>query len=177
MALSKKSLATVATIGSLLVLILAAVILWDYRLNKRVQAYQLITEGNPSDEQLLNFLKSNDQIILENTLRLLEHRKVLAGREPGIKLLTNPDLYIWYPASLYLGALGDQRSVPYLIRGLDHPAWRSRPRVVAYLKVLTGQDFGERKQDWISWWSAKQPQSAFDFTCVKPPQVAAPSHQ
>jgi HEAT repeat protein len=175
--MKKPSVAAAIIAGSSLLLILATGALLNYSLNKRAETYRLVTEGKPTDEQLVSFLKSNDKIILSNALALLEHRKTSAGRELAVKLLTHPDPYVWHPASLYLAALGDQRSVPYLIRGLDHPARRSRPRVVTYLRDLTGEDFGEKKQDWINWWSAGHPLTNFDFTCIGPPQAAVSGRQ
>ncbi|SPE60412.1 exported hypothetical protein [Verrucomicrobia bacterium] len=100
------------TVACALALTLGVCGIWAHYLAKRNEAIQLVTEGNPSDEQLLGFLQSSDRILLLNTLTLLEHRKTPAGRERAAKLLAHPDLYVWYCASLYLGAVGDQRSVP-----------------------------------------------------------------
>jgi len=121
-------------------------------------------EGHPSVEQMLHLLQRSDIIVLKNTLTLFEFSGDPAGRERAAELLKHTDRYVSYCACLYLGAIGDQRSIPYLIRGLDHPASRSRPRVVKYLKSLTGQDFGENKTAWIRWWSAQNVGLAFDFT-------------
>ena len=152
-----------------LLLILAAVggrLAWRvHRLEKNYAAYELVIHGNPSEAELVGFLDSDYGILVLNTLTTLEHRKLAGGREKAANLLTSRDPRIWYAASLYLGAIGDQRSVPYLIRGLTHPAWRSRPRVVNYLQNLTGQNYGENKEEWIKWWSA-QNNDKFDFTCV-----------
>jgi hypothetical protein len=116
---------------------------------------------------MIGLLRYSDAIVLKNTLTQFEFSGSDAGRERAAELLRNPDSYVSYCASLYLGAIGDQRCVPYLIRGLDHPAWRSRPRVVRYLKNLTGQDFGESKDKWIQWWNAQYPNTQFNFTTNK----------
>jgi len=105
-----------------------------------------------------------DTIVLNNTLNQFERSRSSAGGEGAAELLRHPDRYVSYSASLYLGAIGDPRSIPYLIRGLDHPAWRSRPRVVKYLKSLTHEDFGENKDAWIRWWTTQNVGSNFDFT-------------
>jgi len=127
-------------------------------------AQHLAMEGHPTVEQMLHLLQYSDTIVLNNTLTQFERSGSRAGTERAVELLRHPDRYVSYSASLYLGAIGDQRSIPYLIRGLDHPAWRSRPRVMNYLKSLTRQDFGENKDAWIQWWNAQNPGSRFDFT-------------
>jgi hypothetical protein len=162
MLLSKR---TITWMVGLLVLLAAGLAWWDYRREKNTAAYELLIHGNPSEAELMGFLDSDYEILVSNTLSTLEHRKLAGGREKAANLLTSRDPHIWYVAALYLGAIGDQRSVPYLIRGLTHPAWRSRPRVVNYLQNLTGQNYGEKKEEWIKWWSA-QKNDKFDFTCV-----------
>jgi hypothetical protein len=126
-------------------------------------ARHLAMEGHPTVEQMLHLLNYSDAIVLNNTLTQFERSGDPAGKDRAVELLRHPDRYVSYSACLYLGAIGDQRSIPYLIRGLDHPAWRSRPRVVNYLKNLTRQDFGENKVEWIRWWNAQNPGSGFDF--------------
>ena len=126
-------------------------------------ARQLAMEGHPTVEQMLQLLQYSDTIILNNTLTQFEFSGNPAGRERAVDLLSHADRYVSYTASLYLGAIGDQRSIPYLIRGLDHPAWRSRPRVLNYLKRLTREDFGENKDAWIRWWNAQNVGAKFDF--------------
>jgi hypothetical protein len=162
----------VAAVGAMILLTTVGVVaIWSHILSRRVEAYDLVESRNASEEQLVSFLNSSDDILLDNALSALEFRKAPGGREQAAKLLAHPHLYVWYCASLYLGAIGDQRSVPYLIRGLDHPAWRSRPRVVSYLKNLTGMDFGEKKEEWIKWWLAQQAGRVFDFKCNTNGQV------
>jgi hypothetical protein len=88
-------------------------------------AQHLAMEGHPTVEQMLHLLQYSDKTVLNNTLTQFERSKSPAGRERAAELLRHPDRYVSYSAGLYLGAIGDQRSIPYLIRGLDHPAWRS----------------------------------------------------
>ena len=129
---------------------------------------QLDTEGHPTVEQMLHLLGSSDTIVLNNTLTQFERSGSPAGKERAVELLRHTDRYVSYTASLYLGAIGDRRSIPYLIRGLDHPAWRSRPQVAKYLKNLTREDFGENKDAWIRWWNTQNVGSSFDFTTKSP---------
>jgi hypothetical protein len=138
------------------------------QLQKLNAARQLAMEGSPTVEQMVSLLDYSDTIVLRNTLTQLEHSGSEAGRERAVELLGHSDIYVSYGSALYLGSIGDHRSVPYLIRGLDHPASRSRPRLVQYLKTLTHQDFGETKDQWVGWWKSQNPGSSFDFTTKKP---------
>ena len=138
------------------------------QLQKLVAAQQLAMEGSPTVEQMVGLLDYSDAIVLKNTMTQLEHSGSDAGRERAVELLGHSDIYVSYCSALYLGSIGDQRSVPYLIRGLDHPASRSRPRLVRYLKTLTHQDFGENKDQWVGWWKSQNSGSSFDFTTKRP---------
>jgi hypothetical protein len=166
MALKRKRLLTisVAVVGCLFV----AAWLISRQLQKLNTARELAMEGHPTVEQMLALLDYSDTIVLNNTLTQFEHSGSDAGRERAVELLRHSDIYVSYCSALYLGSIGDQRSVPYLIRGLDHPAWRSRPRLVRYLKTLTQQDFGENKHEWVQWWKSQNSGSSFDFTSKKP---------
>ncbi len=174
MLLSKRTVTWIVRILVLLAFVAGVLVLWDYRLEKNNVALEFVLHGNPSEAELVGFLDSGYEILVSNTLTTLEHRKLAGGREKAANLLTSRNGSIWYGAALYLGSLGDQRSVPYLIRGLNHPAWRSRHRVVSYLQTLTGQNYGERKEEWINWWSAQSKAGGFDFTCVTTQQFTQP---
>lgn len=154
----------VAVIGCL------CVVSWfiNWRLEKLNAARQLAMYGHPTIEQMVDLLGYSDTIVINNTLTRFEFSGSDAGRERAVELLRHPDIYVWYCSSLYLGSIGDQRSVPYLIRGLDHPAWRSRPKLVRYLRSLTHEDFGENKDEWVRWWKSQNPDSPFDFTTKRP---------
>ena len=131
-------------------------------------ARELAMEGHPTPEQVVLLLGYTDTIVLNNTLTKLERSKSGIGRERAVELLGHSDLYVWHCASMYLGAIGDERSIPYLIRGLDHPAWRSRPRLVGYLTNLTREDFGEDKKAWVRWWNSQHPGVSFDSETKRP---------
>ena len=109
----KRKLVTIAvsTVGCLLAV-------WWFTaryFENRVAVLNAVMDGNPSIEQLVGFLDYSDAIILNNTLTRLEFARADAGRERAAVLLRHDNLYVWYCASLYLGAIGDQRSIPYLI--------------------------------------------------------------
>lgn len=161
--MTRKKYIILSVIGGVFLVALSALAWMGHVITQRAKNYTLLLEGQPTEEQLVNFLNSSDPLILGSSLTLLEHRRHAAGREGAVRLLTNPDPSVWYAAALYLGSLGDGRSVPYLIRGLDHRSWRSRPRVVGYLKDLTLHDIGENKEDWIKWWTAHHAGKTFDF--------------
>jgi hypothetical protein len=161
MGIPRRRIIVAASIG---VLLLAFVVTGLYRLQEQADALELVMSGNPTTEQLIKFLGSGNPTLLDNTLTILEQRKATGGRESAARLLKSDNLYVWFCASLYLGAIGDERSIPYLIRGLSHPARNDRTRVVSYLKNMTGNDFGENKEEWVRWWVAQHGKS-FDFTC------------
>lgn len=135
----------------------------NHHLQKLLAARTLATEGHPRVEQMVQLLQSSDTIVINNALTRFERSGSDAGKERAAELLHHSDSYVWYCSSLYLGSIGDARSIPFLIRGLDHPAWRSKPRVVQYLTNLTHQDFGENKDEWIRWWKSQNSNSPFDF--------------
>jgi HEAT repeat protein len=161
--MSRKARATLILVGACIACVLLAARLVVRHLEALNAARQLAMEGHPTVEQMLQLLQYSDTIILNNTLTQFEFSGNPAGRERAVDLLNHSDRYVSYTASLYLGAIGDQRSIPYLIRGLDHPAWRSRPRVLNYLKRLTREDFGESKDAWIRWWNRQNVGAKFDF--------------
>jgi hypothetical protein len=176
MLLSKRTMTWIAGPVVFLAAVFGGLAYWAHRLEQKNAAYELVIHGNPSEAQLVDFLDSNYAVLVSNTLTALERRKLVGGREKAAKLLTSRDPQIWHPASLYLGAIGDQRSVPYLIRGLTHPAWRSRKRLLNHLQHLTGQSYGEGKEDWIKWWLA-QNNAEFDFSCVTTQEWRNPVRQ
>jgi|GEM_PF-673178 len=116
-----------------------------------------------SSDILAQNLSSQDRDLVMTGLDLLEERRDPAGRETAHKLLESDDDYIWFNASMYLAAIEDQKSVPYLIKGLRHPAWRAHDRVAAYLETLTGQEFRKDQRKWIDWWKETNPELDFDF--------------
>jgi hypothetical protein len=174
MLLSKQTLKWVVGVLGLVALVGGILLFWGYRLEKNNAELETVLHGNASEAELVRFLDSGYEILVSNTLTTLEHRKLAGGKEKAAKLLKSRNASIWYAAALYLGVLNDQRSVPYLIRGLTHPAWRSRSRVVSYLQNLTGQNLGENKDAWIKWWSASNMDRGFDFTCVTTQQFTHP---
>jgi hypothetical protein len=112
---------------------------------------------------LVKRLDSADGDVVRGTLFILEHRRSPAGREKALGLLKSEDDYIWFNAALYLSAISDANSIPYLIKGLRHPAYMSRDEVESDLLKLTGQPFGGDQSAWIKWWQDSRPESGFDF--------------
>jgi hypothetical protein len=101
--------------------------------------------------------------IAYSSLGILEERKWPGAQAKAKTFLKSDDSYLWLNSAFYLAALGDKDAVPYLIKGLRHPAWRSYPKAAAYLKALTGQDYGTDFNQWKSWWQETYPDSKFDF--------------
>lgn len=120
-----------------------------------------------SSETLVNNLSSEDSELVMTSLNILEKRQDPQGKYKARELLKSEDDYIWFNAAQYLGSIRDEQAVPYLIKGLKHPAWRSLDDVATYLESITSQKFGKDQEKWIAWWQEKCPESAFDFSYPK----------
>jgi hypothetical protein len=123
-------------------------------------SFRLLVRGTstPTDVLLKN-LESNDRDMVIDSLSILADKRDSSGREKARELLSSDDEYVWLNAALYLAAIGDDASIPYLIRGLNHPAYRAVDDIVAYLETLTGQSFGRDQEKWTEWWASEQPDS------------------
>ena len=115
-------------------------------------------------EELVDELRNPKRDIVMTALNLLEERRDAAGIPAARDLLTSTDDYIWFSAALYLGAMGESEAVPYLIKGLKHPASRAYVEVASELRAFTGQEFGTDQARWIQWWKEEHPESTFDFS-------------
>jgi len=154
-------------IGTLVMVILAAcwTTLWVHKIVKVSAALELIDNGNPSPEEVVTFLSYDYESLRCTALGMLERWRYDSpdARVKATRLLEHESEYVWYTACKYLASLGDPKSVPYLIRGLNHPAWRSRPHVVAYRTDLTEVNLGDDKGAWVRWWRMQHPSQQFEF--------------
>jgi hypothetical protein len=116
-----------------------------------------------SSSTLVANLSSPDRNLVMTSLDLLGQRKDPAGQQQARTLLLSKDDYIWFNAALYLGAINDSQAIPYLIKGLKHPASRAYPDVVRELQAITGQNFGMDQAKWIAWWQQQNPTASFSF--------------
>ncbi len=114
-------------------------------------------------EDLLAALSSNDRDTVLVALSLLTERGDPVGKAKALDLLQSDDSYVWLNAAIYLGRIGEKSAVPYLIKGLDHPAERAHGEIADLLESLTGEDFGMDQSRWIAWWRRKNPRSEFEF--------------
>ena len=126
----------------------------------------LVTEQSRllSEDKIVRNLHSRDRGLIITSLSILKRRNDFSGREQARKLLSHQDNHVWLNAALYLASVGDEDSIPYLIKGLSHPAYQSYDEVATYLKALTGKDFGKNQKKWMLWWKENYPQSNFDFS-------------
>jgi hypothetical protein len=115
-------------------------------------------------ESLVANLDSTDHDLVMTSLGILADRADPAGRAKAKDLLESEDNYIWFNAALYLGSIGEAEAIPYLVKGLKHPARRSHDEVVALLESMTDQAFGKNQEKWIEWWKTEHPDSAFVFS-------------
>ena len=118
-------------------------------------------------ETLVSNLSNEDRDIVMSSLHFLTERRESAGAEEAKGLLSNDDDYIWFNAALYLGAIGDAEAIPYLIKGLKHPASRAYPEVARDLETLTGERFGTDQERWLAWWRSENPSSDFGFSYAR----------
>jgi hypothetical protein len=116
----------------------------------------------PSDSIVRN-LEADTGSLVSGSLDVLAERKYAGAQTRGRELLRSRDEYVWFSAALYLGKLGDSAAVPYLIKGLRHPAWRAHAQVVVELQALTGQAIGNDFEAWRQWWVAQHPGESFNF--------------
>jgi hypothetical protein len=128
-------------------------------------AFAQTTSANPTpSENIVNNLSSSDADSVMTSLDSLKLRKDPAGQQQARKLLASSDDYLWFNAALYLAAIKDPQAIPYLVKGLKHPAWRAYPEVLRDLQDLTHQRFDMNQATWIDWWKKQNPTSTFSFT-------------
>jgi HEAT repeat protein len=89
----------------------------------------------------------------------LSHLKHWPAEESLIGRLRDPVEAVRCEAVSALCRVGTARSVPHLIRLLDHPHWHTRRRVELALQRMTAQDFGQQRDAWQAWWDAAPPES------------------
>lgn len=146
-------------VSGLAVLAILGSALWNGSASARAGAL-----GRPRPSKaLVSDLASRDRNVVLSSLHVLTARRDPAGREQANGLLKSQDDYVWFNAALYLGAIGDGRAVPYLIKGLEHPARRAHGEAAARLKAVTRQTLGQDQKRWIAWWRQQHPDSKFDF--------------
>ena len=161
-----KRIAKILVIGGALIVLLAACYLGYQALTRSTVGLiemEMSAPGLVGSRTLTECLSSDDRDLVMTALNILEERRDPAGKEKALELLSSDDDYIWFNAAQYLGAIKEQASVPYLIKGLKHPAWGAHDEVAARLEDLTAQEFGKDQKKWIAWWREKNPADAFDF--------------
>ena len=93
---------------------------------------------------------------------ILAERRSDVAHQIALQQLDSSDDYLWLNAAEYLGAIGDPKSIPYLIKALRHTAWRGDDKTKASLVRLTGTDCFDFN-GWQHWWLASHPNSRFDW--------------
>ncbi|MCP4708850.1 MAG: hypothetical protein GY869_09510, partial [Planctomycetes bacterium] len=125
----------IAVVLCIVVLTLSGIVVYKW-ITESTLGLALFSE-QISSEKLVNNLSSGKRNLVMTSLNLLEDRLDSAGKEQAQKLLQSKDDYLWLNASLYLAAFGDQQAIPYLIKGLNHPASRAHDKVAKHLEQLT----------------------------------------
>lgn len=121
---------------------------------------ELLRMRNADSEELVEALSSeNDQKVM-TAFGILEDRRDPAGVQKAKELLEIDNKYIWFNATLYLGSLERKEAVPYLIKGLKHPASKAHKDASIYLQKITGKSFGTNYEKWLDWWEKTHPDKA-----------------
>lgn len=89
----------------------------------------------------------------------LSHLKHWPAEEALIGRLRDPSEAVRCAAVDALCRLGTTRSVPHLIRLMDHPEWHTKRRVHLALQRMTARDLGDQRQPWQAWWDSGTPES------------------
>ncbi len=161
---------------SVVLLVLLLLAFGIYRVVTKSSLGLMMGGAAVSSSTLVDNLSNRDSDLVRTSLSILKDRNDPAGRQEAAKLLASTDDYIWFNATLYLGAINDPQAVPYLIKGLKHPASRAYPDVVKELQSLTAQTFGMDQAKWIDWWRQKNPGSTFSFAYASLERQAAELH-
>jgi hypothetical protein len=119
--------------------------------------------GLVSSSRLVGNLGTNDPDTIRQSLGALDDNRDPAGIAAAIPLLKSDDDYVWLNAALYLGSFGKTESIPYLIKGLRHTAYRSAPDMVNDLRSMTGQSFGQNYRAGHDWWTSQHHGNDIDF--------------
>ena len=89
----------------------------------------------------------------------LSHLKHWPAEEALIGRLKDPVDTVRSEAVSALCRLGTSRSVPHLIRLLDHPLWHTRRSVHLALQRMTAQQLGDQRDAWQAWWDSAAAES------------------
>ena len=106
--------------------------------------------------------------LVYSSLGVLADRQYAGAQARARELLQSGDEYTWFNAALYLGKLRDPAAVPYLIKGLRHPAHMAHAEAVADLQAMTGQTIGNDFEAWRQWYVTQNPGEEFDFEMRRP---------
>jgi len=98
-------------------------------------------------------------------LSILTDRNANVNTSVVDEYLSSNDAYIWFNAALLVGRNGGDQSIPYLIKGMNHAAFKSREEVKRTLISLTGRNFGDDFEQWKQWYlKDSAPPEGFDWS-------------
>lgn len=96
------------------------------------------------------------------SLDVLAERKSEIVRVEANELLGSAEPYLWLNAAIYLGEIGDQNAVPYLIKAFRHTAYRDLNMRRRLLNELTQVEF-PTFEGWTNWWGSREVPPGFDW--------------
>ena len=142
---------------AILLVLLAGFLIW----NSQTLGF-LWTMAKPASS-LASDLDSGDPDAMREALGMLMSRGNKEYANKAIPLLQHADDYVWFNAALYLGSCNRKEAIPYLIKGLKHPASRAHEECRQLLVKLTGKDFGKVFPYWRNWYETAYPNEKFDW--------------
>ncbi|MCG3148950.1 MAG: hypothetical protein PCFJNLEI_02402 [Verrucomicrobiae bacterium] len=147
---------------SALVLVILATVLVLNLIGYRSEVILVLCQRLIASAQIARNLDSKDNFLIHSSLDVLGRRQSKLGESKARQLLHKPGS--WKVAAIYLGRLGHQTAVPYLIKALGSQHMTGLREVQAnLLQDLTGQSYGVDFPRWREWWMLNHPCSTFDF--------------
>jgi hypothetical protein len=160
-----RSKSAIAALGVTIALSTVAALFYLDGTADTAEAMDAVMDDSTDTGTLVAYLSHGEPMVVSNALSALEIRHAAEGREAARTLLGSEHEYVWLAATMYLGSLGEQESIPHLIRRLGHRAWRGRARAAGYLTSMTGQEYGVDESAWTAWWSSKHPGNPLPSSC------------
>jgi hypothetical protein len=121
-------------------------------------------------------LDSSDPIVVRDGLITLNERHDPVAIDKATDLLKSNNAGVWTNAAIYLGGLGKENSVPYLIKAMRHVENDRKDEIVSDLTAITGQSLGGNANAWRDWWITQHPTGSFRFDSSQTFPTASPEH-
>lgn len=105
---------------------------------------------------VLPALRDNEPKVRNHAILIILALRDDSAIAPLLELMDDRYDIVRVNAAHTLGILGDPSVCWKLIENLDHPRDSVRFYCAEALKKLSGRDYGENREDWISWWNSNK---------------------